>query len=249
MKRIITAAAFSALVGLSIAQVSAQQPAGAPPATQPAAGGAAGFPDLKTKISYIIGQNMGRQMARDKMELDMTTFMAGMKDGIAGTKSALSDAEMQAAIAEFTEAQQVKQNAAKAAQGDKNKAEGAAFLAANGKKEGVTTLPSGVQYKVLKAGTGVTPKLTDSVTTHYKGTLLDGSTFDSSYERGQPATFPVNGVIAGWTEVLQKMKVGDKWEIYVPGDKAYGPRGTPDGSIGPNAVLTFEIELIAVDGQ
>lgn len=246
MKRIITAAAFSALVGLSVAQVSAQQAEPAPAAGAPAAGAPA-LTDLKLKISYIIGQNMGRQMARDKMELDMATFMAGMKDGIAGSKSALSDAEMQAAITEFTEAQRVKQNAAKAAQADKNKAEGSAFLAANGKKEGVTTLESGVQYKVLKAGTGVTPKLTDSVTTHYKGTLLDGSVFDSSYERGQPATFPVNGVIAGWTEVLQKMKVGDKWEIYVPGDKAYGPRGTPDGSIGPNAVLTFEIELIAVE--
>lgn len=249
MKRMITAAAFSALVGLSVAQVSAQQPEAAPAAGDKPASSAPPLTDLKLKISYIIGQNMGRQMARDKMEIDMTTFMAGMKDGVGGAKSALSDAEMQAAITEFTEAQRVKENAAKTAQAEKNKTEGAAFLAANGKKEGVTTLESGVQYKVLKAGTGVTPKATDSVTTHYKGTLLDGTVFDSSYERGQPATFPVGGVIAGWTEVLQKMKVGDKWEIYIPGDKAYGARGTPDGSIGPNAVLTFEIELIAVEGQ
>ncbi|MCE9605948.1 MAG: FKBP-type peptidyl-prolyl cis-trans isomerase [Planctomycetia bacterium] len=241
MKRIHTVAvACLALIGSTAVLVLAQEPA-APASTAPQ------LPDLKSKVSYIIGQNMGKQMAKDKMEIDMATFTAGLKDGLAGAKSALSDAEMQAVIKEFSEAQQLKENAQLKEQSEKNNAEGAAFLAANGKKEGVKTLESGVQYKVVKEGTGATPKLTDTVTTHYKGTLLDGKVFDSSYERGQPATFPVNGVIPGWTEILQKMKVGDKWEIYIPGSRAYGLRGTPDGSIGPNALLTFEIELIAVE--
>jgi FKBP-type peptidyl-prolyl cis-trans isomerase FklB len=128
---------------------------------------------------------------------------------------------------------------------EKNKKEGEAFLAENGKKEGVVTLPSGLQYKVIQSGKGKTPKSTDTVETNYRGTLIDGTEFDSSYKRGQTATFPVNGVIAGWTEALQKMKEGDKWQLFVPSNLAYGERGA-GREIGPNATLLFEVELIAV---
>jgi FKBP-type peptidyl-prolyl cis-trans isomerase FklB len=129
--------------------------------------------------------------------------------------------------------------------GEKNKKEGEAFLAANKKKEGVITLPSGFQYKAIKEGTGKTPKATDTVTVNYRGTLIDGTEFDSSYKRGQPATFRVNGVIAGWTEALQLMKEGSKWELFIPANLAYGERGA-GAAIGPNAVLIFEVELISV---
>jgi FKBP-type peptidyl-prolyl cis-trans isomerase FklB len=129
--------------------------------------------------------------------------------------------------------------------GKKNKKEGETFLTENKKKEGVKTLPSGLQYKVIKAGTGKKPKLADTVTTHYRGTLIDGTEFDSSYKRGQPATFQVSGVIPGWTEALQLMEEGAKWQLFIPSNLAYGERGMA-GTIGPNATLLFEIELISV---
>ena len=132
------------------------------------------------------------------------------------------------------------------AEGGKNLKEGEAFLDENKKKEGVTTLPSGLQYKVLKSGAGKTPKATDKVTTHYRGTLIDGTVFDSSYDRGEPTTFPVGGVIRGWTEALQLMKEGDKWQLYVPAQLGYGERGA-GGKIGPNTTLLFEIELLKVE--
>ena len=132
--------------------------------------------------------------------------------------------------------------------GEKNKAEGEAFLAENKKKEGVITLPSGLQYKVIKAGTGKKPKATDTVTVHYQGTLIDGKEFDSSYRRGQPVTFPVNGVIPGWTEALQLMEEGAKWQIFIPSSLAYGDRGA-GRDIGPHATLIFEIELVSIQEQ
>ena len=128
----------------------------------------------------------------------------------------------------------------------KNKTEGDAFLAENKKKEGVKTLPSGLQYKVIKAGTGKKPKMNDTVTVNYRGTLIDGTEFDNSYKRGQPATFQVNGVIPGWTEALQLMEQGAKWQLFIPSNLAYGERGAPGGQIGPNATLIFEIELISI---
>jgi FKBP-type peptidyl-prolyl cis-trans isomerase FklB len=128
---------------------------------------------------------------------------------------------------------------------EKNKKEGEAFLAENAKKEGVVTLPSGLQYKIIQQGSGRKPKLTDEVTTHYRGTLLDGTEFDSSYKRGEPTSFPVNGVISGWTEALQLMPVGSKWQLFIPSNLAYGMRGA-GGTIGPNAALIFDIELIAI---
>jgi FKBP-type peptidyl-prolyl cis-trans isomerase FklB len=141
---------------------------------------------------------------------------------------------------------QEKQQAKAAAEGDANKKEGDAFLAANKTKEGVVTLPSGLQYKILKEGNGPRPTASDSVVCNYKGTLINGTEFDSSYKRGEPATFPVTGVIKGWTEALQLMPVGSKWQLFIPPDLAYGPRGTPGGPIGPNATLIFEVELISI---
>jgi len=128
---------------------------------------------------------------------------------------------------------------------DKNQKEGEVFLAENKKKKGVITLPSGLQYQVIKEGTGKIPKATDTVTTHYRGTLIDGTEFDSSYKRGEPASFPVNGVIKGWTEALQLMKVGSKWQLFIPSNLAYGPQGAGQ-AIGPNATLIFEIELLSI---
>jgi FKBP-type peptidyl-prolyl cis-trans isomerase FklB len=128
---------------------------------------------------------------------------------------------------------------------DKNQKEGEVFLAENKKKKGVVTLPSGLQYHVITAGTGKIPKATDTVTTHYRGTLIDGTEFDSSYKRGEPASFPVNGVIKGWTEALQLMKVGSKWQLFIPSNLAYGPQGAGQ-VIGPSATLIFEIELLSI---
>jgi FKBP-type peptidyl-prolyl cis-trans isomerase FklB len=235
MNRIFSALAIAVILA---GGASAQEPA-APASSAPE------LKDLKSKISYLIGMNIGRQMKSENMDLDLQVFLAGMKDAMAGAKPALTEEQMQQVVQEF----QAQGDAKMSAEAEKHKTEGAAFLAANGKKEGVITLPSGVQYKVVKSGdgTGAHPTLNDSVLAHYKGTLLDGSTFDSSYDRGQPASFGVGQVIAGWTEVLQKMKPGDKWEVFIPGEHAYGPQGRP--GIPPNAMLTFTIELIAVQQQ
>ncbi len=204
--------------------------------------------DNRLKASYIIGNNIGGQMKSDGLELDLNALMRGIQDGMTGAKPALSQEEMQQAMTAFRQEVEAIQAKKAAAAGGANKDEGTRFLAANKAQEGVKTLPSGLQYKVLKAGTGATPKATDQVTTHYRGTLINGKVFDSSYDRGQPATFPVNGVIKGWTEALQLMKVGDKWQLFVPSELAYGERGAGQ-DIGPNAVLIFEVELLGIGGQ
>jgi FKBP-type peptidyl-prolyl cis-trans isomerase len=158
----------------------------------------------------------------------------------------LTEDEARAALMQLQKEMQEKQQAKAAAEGDANKKEGEAFLAANKGKEGVVTLPSGLQYKILTPGTGPKPTATDSVVCNYKGTLINGTEFDSSYKRGEPATFPVTGVIKGWTEALQLMPVGSKWQLFIPSDLAYGARGTPGGPIGPNATLIFEVELMSI---
>ena len=167
----------------------------------------------------------------------------GIKDIYAG-KLKLSDEEIRTTLTELNKEMQGKENERMKTLSEKNKKDGEALLAENKKKEGIKTLPSGLQYKVIQEGTGKVPKATDTVTTNYRGTLIDGTEFDSSYKRGQPATFPVNGVIPGWTEALQLMKTGSKWQLFIPSNLAYGERGP--GTIGPNAVLVFEIELLAV---
>jgi len=206
----------------------------------------------KEKVSYGIGVMVANDFQQQDFDLDVECLIRGIRDSMTGKKLVLTDAEIKAALAAFET--EMKQKMAKAqlemAEKDKvlaeqNKKDGEAFLAENKKKPGVVALPSGLQYKILKAGTGKKPTAADTVECHYRGTLLDGTEFDSSYSRGKPATFPVRGVIAGWTEALQLMPVGSKWQLFVPANLAYGPeRQGPQ--IGPNSTLVFEVELLGV---
>jgi FKBP-type peptidyl-prolyl cis-trans isomerase FklB len=175
-------------------------------------------------------------------------FAKGLKDSISGGNLQMTEQEIQETLKTFQQALAAKQAEKSKQLADSNRKEGEAFLSENKKKEGVKTLPSGLQYKMLTEGSGKMPKETDTVTTHYRGTLLDGTEFDSSFKRGQPASFPVNGVIKGWTEALQLMKEGSKWQLFIPSDLAYGERGA-GGQIGPNATLIFEVELISINSS
>src|SRR5580704_1979529 len=207
---------------------------------------------LKTqqeKASYAIGANIGRGMKKDGVQIDSRVLSRGISDALAGRKLAMTDEEMQAALTTLQAEVRKKLEAEAAAAAAANKVAGEQFLAANKSKEGVVTLPSGLQYKILKAGTGPKPTATDQVECNYKGTLVDGTEFDSSYKRGQPATFPVGQVIKGWTEALQLMPVGSKWELFVPSNLAYGERGAGQRGadvIGPNSTLIFEVELLSI---
>lgn len=209
---------------------------------------AADAPELKTdkeKLSYSIGMDIGGKLKQQSIEVDPELLAQGLKDSYGGGKTILTEDEARQAFMEFQQRQMAKQAEANRVLGEKNKADGEKFLAENAKKEGVKTLPSGLQYKVITPGKGKSPKATDTVTTNYRGTLIDGTEFDSSYKRGQPATFPVSGVIPGWTEALQLMKEGAKWELFLPSSLAYGDRGAGK-EIGPNAALIFEVELISI---
>jgi FKBP-type peptidyl-prolyl cis-trans isomerase FklB len=199
----------------------------------------------KDKISYVIGVDLGKNFQKQEIAIDADILAQGIKDGISDAKPLLSEQEVRETLAGFQAEMTAKQMELAKKRGEKNKKEGGAFLAENQKKEGVKTLPSGLQYKVIKAGAGNSPKLTDEVTVHYRGTLIDGTEFDSSSRRGKPETLPVNGVIPGWTEALQLMQVGAKWQLFVPANLAYGERGA-GREIGPNAVIIFEIELISI---
>jgi FKBP-type peptidyl-prolyl cis-trans isomerase FklB len=200
----------------------------------------------KQKASYAVGANIGRGLHRDGVDVDPAVVARGLRDALAGAKLQLTDEEMKAALTTLTAEMKKKQDAETAAVSEANKKEGETFLAANKSKEGVTTLPDGLQYKILTPGNGPKPTPTDTVVANYKGTLINGTEFDSSYKRGQPVTFPVGQVIKGWTEVLQLMPVGSKWEVYIPSDLAYGPQGPGRGPIGPNETLIFEIELVSI---
>ena len=198
---------------------------------------------LKTEIdsvSYCIGVNIGENLKNQFSDIDIKDFMNGINDVLDKmSEPKISDAEAQKILQEyFTKQQEMKTKMAKE--------EGANFLAENTKKEGVISLESGLQYEILKQGSGAKPTINDNVTTHYHGTLIDGTIFDSSVDRGQPATFPVSGVIKGWTEALQLMSVGSKWRLYVPYDLAYGERGA-GANIGPFTTLIFEVELISIN--
>src|SRR5215813_9472131 len=193
--------------------------------------------DQKDKVSYSIGMQIGFNLGRQKVDINPDILAAGIKDAIAG-KPQLTTDQVKEIMSQFEKDMEQKQKEL----GEKNKTEGAKFLEDNKKKPGVKTTASGLQYKVEKEGTGTTPKATDMVTVNYRGTLIDGTEFDSSYKRGQPATFPVNGVIKGWTEALQLMKQGAKYQLFIPSTLAYGERAMgPD--IGPNSTLIFEVEL------
>jgi len=199
----------------------------------------------KERLGYSIGMDVGSVIKRQGVEVDPEAVAKGFKDVYTGGKTLLTEEEMRQEIQALQTKLMERQAEDMKKLGEKNKIEGEKFLAENAKKEGVKTLPSGLQYKELKAGTGKSPKATDSVTTHYSGTLIDGTEFDSSYKRNEPATFPVSGVIAGWTEALQLMKEGAKWQLFLPSSLAYGERGA-GRDIGPNATLIFEVELIKV---
>ena len=199
------------------------------------------------KLSYSFGQNIGNSLKQQQIELNLDLLMKGIQDAVAGKESLLTTEEMRNVLKEYQEERIAKLAAERKKLAETNLQEGEAFLTANKAKEGVITLPSGLQYKVITQGSGKTPKATDQVTTHYRGTLIDGTEFDSSYKRGKPATFAVNQVIAGWTEALQLMKEGDKWQLFIPAKLGYGERGVPGGKIGPNATLIFDIELISVN--
>lgn len=208
--------------------------------------------DLKTqkdKVSYGIGMDIGRsfkQQSLDAKDVDLTKVMAGIEDVLAGTKSALTDQELNQAMMAFQQQMMAKHDSLSRIKGEANQKAGEEFLAKNAKEPGIVTLPDGLQYQILKAGNGKKPDSTSTVTVHYRGTLVDGTEFDSSISRGQPATFPVKGVIKGWTEALQLMPAGSKWKIFLPPSLAYGPNGAGD-KIGPNATLIFEVELISVN--
>ena len=258
-------AAGAVLLGNAMAQTPAAQ-SQTPPAKKPAAPAAKKTPSAakqtgtqaakagtvttltttKEKASYAIGMNLGGGLHRQNIDVDSAALVQGLKDALSGDKTLLTEEEARAALMQLQSEMQAKMQAKQAAEGEANKKEGDAFLAANKTKEGVVTLPSGLQYKILKEGSGPKPTATDSVVCNYKGTLINGTEFDSSYKRGEPATFPVTGVIKGWTEALQLMPVGSKWELFVPADLGYGPRGTPGGPIGPNSTLIFEVELMSI---
>ena len=197
------------------------------------------------KVSYAIGNDFGKNLKRQKIEVEPEIFVAGLKDAFNDT-SLFTQEESTAIIMEFQKQQKAKMEETNKVDAEKNKKAGEEFLGANKVKEGIVTTESGLQYRVINEGSGPKPTETDNVTVHYKGTLIDGEEFDSSYKRNQPATFPVNGVIKGWTEALQLMSKGSKWELFIPSEIAYGPNGA-GGAIGPNEVLIFEVELIDIN--
>jgi FKBP-type peptidyl-prolyl cis-trans isomerase FklB len=206
---------------------------------------AQGLETLEQKASYSFGVDFAKRLEQQGIDLDIEALNRGIKDQASGSKLAFEEGEMNQFKAEYSQqlrAELQKQQSELAA---KNLEAGKKFLAENAKKDGVVTTESGLQYKVIKSGDGPSPKADDTVTTHYRGTLIDGREFDSSYSRGQPASFPVNGVIKGWTEALQLMKVGDKWQLYIPSDLAYGSSQRSE-LIQPNSTLVFELELLGI---
>lgn len=200
----------------------------------------------KDKLSYSLGYGFGENMKKQGIDIKADIAAQGLKDSLSGKKGLMTDKEIEETMAAFQKEFLAKKREEAQKIAEKNKKEGEDFLAENKKKAGVKTTSSGLQYKIIKKGTGKTPTSTDSVTVNYRGTLIDGTEFDSSFKRGTPATFQVGGVIRGWTEALQLMKEGAKWQLFIPSGLAYGQRGA-GGLIGPDAVLIFEVELISVN--
>jgi FKBP-type peptidyl-prolyl cis-trans isomerase FklB len=197
--------------------------------------------DTKDKVSYSIGLNIGFNFKKQNLPINTDALLAGVKDAISDKKPLLSETEVRETMTAWSKEVADKQKAA----GVKNAADGEKFLADNKKKDGVKTTATGLQYKVIKEGTGPQPATTDTVTVNYRGTLIDGTEFDSSYKRGEPATFPVQGVIKGWTEALQLMKKGSKYQLFIPSNLAYGERAMPP-DIAANSTLIFEVELMDI---
>ena len=228
----------AAVIGPSPIALAQETLPGQPPAQAAPAGGLGTY---EQQLSYSLGLNIGADMRANGVPIDLNSLAAGIADALAAAAPKLTDDQRNAVLVRFQ--QEMVQRARTA--GARNKQAGEAFLAENAKAAGVKTTASGLQYRVLRAGAGATPKPTDSVRAHYEGRLINGSVFDSSYERGEPSVFPVGRVIAGWTEALQLMKVGAKWELFIPSDIAYGAEGRAP-SIGPNETLLFTIELVDV---
>ncbi len=201
--------------------------------------------DYKDKVSYSIGIRMGKSLKEIPFTLNSEYVTRAIKDLLSGAKPLMTEREIEETLTAFQKEMLMQLEAQSKVLGEKNKKEGETFLAQNKRKEGVVVLPSGLQYKVLKPGTGKNPKDSDTVTAHYLGVFVDGTEFDSSYRRGQPTTFPVKGVIRGWTEALQLMQEGAKWQLFIPSNLAYGEQGRPP-QIGPNTILIFEVELISI---
>jgi FKBP-type peptidyl-prolyl cis-trans isomerase FklB len=255
-KPLLLAGLLAGSIVMSYGQTSTPAPATKPAAKQPAtatgksttAKPATAAPALNTtkdKVSYAIGADLGNKLKTSSIDIDPNILTRALKDVLTGAKTAMNDEEIRTTLTDLTKDLQAKQATLNKEKSDKNKKEGEAFLAANKSKEGVVALPSGLQYKIIKAGTGPKPTAADTVVCNYKGTLIDGKEFDSSYKRGQPATFPVGGVIKGWTEALQLMPVGSTWQLFIPADLAYGDRQAgPD--ITPGATLVFEVELMSI---
>jgi len=203
------------------------------------------FKSKKEKVSYTLGMTYGKQLKQNDVDLDYDSFLKGLKDSSTGAgKTLLTEEQARTVYMEFSQELRAKTVEKQKVEGEKNKKLGEAFLAENKKKDGVKTTASGLQYKIETAGTGKVPAPSETVSCHYRGTLIDGTEFDSSYKRGQPADFGVQGVIKGWTEALQMMPVGSKWKLFIPADLAYGERGRPN--IPANSTLLFDIELIAI---
>jgi FKBP-type peptidyl-prolyl cis-trans isomerase FklB len=259
------------LLGISVAQQPSTKSQSAPAKTQstapaktqtlpaaktatPAAKSEAASPfaTQKDKVSYALGMNiassLNANLKRQAVEINTEVLLQALKDGLTGGKTLMTEDEARATLMQLQAELQSKQEEKMKQASENNKKEGEAFLAANKTKEGVVTLPSGLQYKILKEGAGPKPTASDTVVCNYRGTLINGTEFDSSYKRGEPATFPVSGVIKGWTEALQLMPVGSKWQLFIPADMAYGTRGA-GADIGPNATLIFEVELLSIQSK
>jgi FKBP-type peptidyl-prolyl cis-trans isomerase FkpA len=212
------------------------------------AGPSADLESFEGRSSYAVGADIGTNLKQTGVELELSGVMAGISDALEGREIQLTDEEMREVLQELSTRMQTAQQQQFEEATERNIAEGQAYLAENGQREGVVTTASGLQYEVLTQGTGPRPSATDQVSVNYRGTLVDGTEFDSSYERGEPVTFPINQVIAGWTEALQLMPVGSKYRFVIPSNLAYGERGSGP-VIGPNSTLTFEVELMAIVGR
>lgn len=204
---------------------------------------------MEERASYAIGFNLGRTLHNDQIPAIVDQLVQGVRDGFAAAEPKCSEEDMDKALEALRQQAQAAMQARQAESGAKNRADGEAFLASNKGRPGVVTLPSGLQYEVITTGTGPKPKAEDVVRVHYQGTTIDGQVFDSSIERGQPAVFPLNRVIGGWTEGLQLMPVGSKWKLFVPSALAYGSSAPPGAKFGPDSVLIFEVELLGIEAK
>ena len=248
------------LTSAALAQNSSQQSSQTAPATQsapaattqqaapPATPNIPGLPTKKDQVSYAIGMNIGKGLHRDSIEVDPNVILQGLKDGLADGKTLMTDDQAKQSLMQLQMEVRAQQEAKRKQDALENQKAGEAFLAANKSKPGVITTADGLQYKIITQGTGAKPTIDDVVTVNYKGTLINGKEFDSSYKRGEPATFPVRGVIKGWTEALQLVPVGTKFELWLPPDLAYGEHGAGE-DIGPNETLVFEVELMSIKPQ